>query len=47
MKGITNLAWVASEFSNTQRLTHAGVASGPIWLCAFGPAVLHDCTPLD
>ena len=21
------------------------VARGPIWLCAFGPAVLHGCTP--
>jgi len=25
----------------------AAVARGEIWLCAFGPAVLHDCTPLN
>jgi len=38
--------WVASEWSHTQKLTHAAMACGPIWSCAFGPAVLHGCTPL-
>jgi len=47
LKGIANLQWVASNLSNTQSLTHAAVARGPIWLCAFGPAVLLGCTPLS
>jgi len=46
LKGIANLPWVANELSNPQSLTHSVVACGPIWLCAFGPAVLHGCTPL-
>jgi len=29
------------ELPNSLSLTHAAVARGPIWLCAFGPAVLH------
>jgi len=37
---------VASELSSAQSLTHAAVARGPIWLCAFGPEVLHGCTLL-
>jgi len=37
---------VASALSDTQSLAHAAVARGPIWLCAFVPAVLHGCTPL-
>jgi len=45
--GVANLTWVASELSNPQSLTHAAVARGPVWLRAFGPAVLHGCTPLD
>jgi len=40
---IANLPWVVSELSNPQSLTHA---AGTIWLCAFGPAMLHGCTPL-
>jgi len=35
---------VASELSNPQSLTH--VDRGPMWLCAFAPAVPHGCTPL-
>jgi len=27
-------------------LTHWAVSHGPIWLCAFGLAVVHSCTPL-
>jgi len=46
LKGIANLPFVASELSNPQTLTHAAVARGPILLCAFGPVVLHGCTPL-
>ena len=45
-KGIANLPWVTIELSNLQSWTHAAVAHGLIWLCAFGPAVLHGCTPL-
>jgi len=45
-KGIANLSWVASELSYPQSLTHAALARGPIWSCAFGPAMLHGCTPL-
>jgi len=41
-----NLPWAACELSNPQSLTHAAVVCWPIWLCAFGPAVLHGCTPL-
>ena len=44
-KGIANLPCVASKLSNMQSLTHAVVALEPISLCAFGPAVLHGCTP--
>jgi len=44
LKGIANLPWVVSALSNTQSLTHATVGCGPIWLCAFGPAVLYGCT---
>jgi len=44
--GITNLVWVVNQLSNTQNLTHVAVAREPIWLCAFGPAVLYDGTPL-
>jgi len=43
--GIANLPWMASALSNPMNLTHAAVGRGPIWLCAFGPAVLHGCTP--
>jgi len=43
--GIANLSWVASALSNPLNLTHAAVGRGPIWLCAFGPEVLHGCTP--
>jgi len=32
--------------SNPQSLTYTAAARGPIWLCAFGPAVLFGCTPL-
>jgi len=37
---------VASELSYPQSLTHAALARGPIWSCAFGTAMLHGCTPL-
>jgi len=47
VKGIANLQWTASDLSNQQSLTHTAVARGPIWLCAFGPAVLLGCTPLS
>jgi len=47
LEGIANLLWVANELSNPQSLTHAAVARGQIWLCAFGPVVPHGCTPLD
>jgi len=46
LKGIANLPWLASDLSNPQSLTHAAVARGPIWSRAFGPAMLHGCTPL-
>jgi len=47
-KGIANLPWVASELSNPQQtLTYTTVAHGPMWLCAFGPAVLYGCTSLS
>jgi len=41
-----NLPWVAIQLSTPQNLTHEAGASGPIWLCAFGPVVLYGCTPL-
>jgi len=44
--GIVNLPWMAGKLSNPQRSTHAAVARGPIWLGAFGAAVLRGCTPL-
>lgn len=31
---------------NSRSLTHAVAARGPNWSCAFGPSVLHGCTPL-
>jgi len=46
LKGAGNLPWVASDLPNPQNLTHAAVTRGPIWLYAFGPAVLLGCTPL-
>jgi len=46
LKVIANLPWVANELSVPQSLAHAAVACGPIWLRAFGLAVLHGCTPL-
>jgi len=36
VKGIANLSWIASM------LTQAAMARGPIWLCAFIPALVHD-----
>jgi len=35
---IANRLWVASGLSNPQSLTHAAMARGPLWLCAFGPS---------
>jgi len=37
LKGVANLPRVVSELSYLRTLTHAAVARGPIWLCAFGP----------
>ena len=45
LKGIANLPWMGSD-CQTRSLTHAAVARETFWLCAFGPAVLHGCTPL-
>jgi len=45
-KGYSQSSVGGQRVSNTQSLTHATVTRGPIWLCAFGPAVLHGCTPL-
>jgi len=42
--GIANVPWMVSTLSNPLNLTHAAVGRGPIWLCAFGPAVLHGYT---
>ena len=44
-KGIANPPWTGSD-CQTRSLTHAAVARETFWLCAFGPAVLHGCTPL-
>ena len=46
LMSIADLPRVANELSNPHSLTHAAAARGPIWLCAFGPEVLHGCTPL-
>ena len=47
VKGIANLQWAASDFSNRQSLTHTAVVRGVIWLCAFGLAVMLGSTPLS
>ena len=44
-KGIANPPWTGSD-CQTRSLTHAAVARETFWLCAFGSAVLHSCTPL-
>jgi len=46
LKGIANFPWVGSKLSNPQSLTHSAVARESVWLCVFGPVVLHGCTPL-
>jgi len=45
LKGVANLPRVVSELSYMRSLTHAAVARGPIWLCAFGP-VLSEISDL-
>jgi len=45
LKGFANLPWMGSDFQ-IRSLTHAAVVRETFWLCAFGPAVLHGCTPL-
>jgi len=43
---MANLPWVACKLSNLLSLTHAVAAHGQIRLCAYGLAMVRDCTPL-